>query len=451
MARMPAFFYPGQKNMPASFKHFKKLNLVLALLVICLQAGFAKGEWLVNEFSGQPPTLYVDHWSTRPSTDRVGNLLVFTEVAPSDFSYTRDGENYVAYYHLEVAIINDREEQIAQDVMLDTTIVDEATHAAAYSWNRLYRFEFDVPAGEYKALIRLVDDHTQQSATYQVPVAVSSMYAKAVNVSDLLIAREEVTVVNPNETRSAVLPYPRKIYDKEIDRLYYYFEIYNQVDSEAGNMSYVISCVGPDDKEIVLSTGEIAQSATRHPLMESFDTANMAGGDYRLRLQLKAPGLPYTIEQEARFSVYQDPTDLRFRNYQTVIDEIRLIAPEEEVNALLAAEKVEQQAAINAFWARRDLTPTTPLNEIKDEYYERIDIARSVFPAPASGGWTDRAKVYILMGAPDELKQVANQNMSRRYETWFYAELNLNVVFEDRTGFGHYQLLEPEQIFGADR
>jgi hypothetical protein len=59
-------------------------------------------------------------------------------------------------------------------------------------------------------------------------------------------------------------------------------------------------------------------------------------------------------------------------------------------------------------------------------------------------GWkTDRGRVYILYGEPDEIRRYPSTQNSRPYETWLYRQLENGVEFDfiDRSGFGDYVLV----------
>ena len=58
---------------------------------------------------------------------------------------------------------------------------------------------------------------------------------------------------------------------------------------------------------------------------------------------------------------------------------------------------------ITRFWARRDPTPGTFENEYRRTYWGRVIEANQKFRDSTVPGWkTDRGKVYVLLGAPDD-------------------------------------------------
>ena len=64
----------------------------------------------------------------------------------------------------------------------------------------------------------------------------------------------------------------------------------------------------------------------------------------------------------------------------------------------------ERENFIESFWQRRDPTPDTAENEFKEEHYRRIAYANEHFPAGIPGWKTDRGRMYIVFGPPDEIE-----------------------------------------------
>jgi GWxTD domain-containing protein len=63
----------------------------------------------------------------------------------------------------------------------------------------------------------------------------------------------------------------------------------------------------------------------------------------------------------------------------------------------------EREAFIEAFWQRRDPTPDTEENEFKEEHYRRIAYANDHFASGIPGWKTDRGRIYIVYGPPDDI------------------------------------------------
>src|SRR5450432_4001989 len=63
----------------------------------------------------------------------------------------------------------------------------------------------------------------------------------------------------------------------------------------------------------------------------------------------------------------------------------------------------EREKFIESFWDRRNPNPDSEDNEFKDEHYRRIEYANEHFAAGMPGWMTDRGRIYIVFGPPDEI------------------------------------------------
>lgn len=67
---------------------------------------------------------------------------------------------------------------------------------------------------------------------------------------------------------------------------------------------------------------------------------------------------------------------------------------------------------IEEFWKKRDRTPETDVNETRNEFLRRVSFADQTFgDAQHRGAMTDRGRVFILLGAPQIVRQLP---LSRR-------------------------------------
>jgi GWxTD domain-containing protein len=106
----------------------------------------------------------------------------------------------------------------------------------------------------------------------------------------------------------------------------------------------------------------------------------------------------------------------------------------------------EREKFIEQFWERRDPTPGTPENEFKEEHYRRIAFVNEHFTDPAGvPGWkTDRGRIYISYGPPDEIEDHSNDH-PRAYQQWRYRWIegigySVVIEFVDTTGKGEFHM-----------
>src|SRR5881275_1256966 len=93
----------------------------------------------------------------------------------------------------------------------------------------------------------------------------------------------------------------------------------------------------------------------------------------------------------------------------------------------------EREQFIEQFWLRRDPTPDSIENEFKEEHYRRIAYSNENFASGIPGWKTDRGRIYITFGPPDEIESHPSGGTYERppeegggttstfpFETWRY-------------------------------
>ena len=135
-----------------------------------------------------------------------------------------------------------------------------------------------------------------------------------------------------------------------------------------------------------------------------------------------------------------------------------IITPEERQAFLQLSTNEEREQAIEIFWNRRNPDPESPVNAFKEEHYRRLAYADEHFASGIPGRKTDRGRIYIIWGAPDEIEShpmggVYDRPMSQGggstptypWELWRYRHLegigeNIELEFVDPSGSGEYHL-----------
>ncbi|MBC8144887.1 MAG: GWxTD domain-containing protein [bacterium] len=127
------------------------------------------------------------------------------------------------------------------------------------------------------------------------------------------------------------------------------------------------------------------------------------------------------------------------------IAQLRYVAMQSDIDLIRdAATFPDKRIRFADFWSRRDPTPGTRENEAMQEYYARIDYAQEHFRSYLAGWMTDQGRVYVVYGPPDNVTRDPFQSEARRLETWqYFSRGNLQVVFQDDSGFGDFRLVTP--------
>lgn len=109
---------------------------------------------------------------------------------------------------------------------------------------------------------------------------------------------------------------------------------------------------------------------------------------------------PFAIAQSNRGRAQEDSQ--RYFQKWLKEDVVYIITPEEKEVFEKLTTVEERDAFITQFWHRRDPDPKTAANEFKDEHYRRLAYANENFQSGIAGWKTDRGRIYIVHGPPDQ-------------------------------------------------
>ncbi|HEY3743659.1 MAG TPA: GWxTD domain-containing protein [Bryobacteraceae bacterium] len=141
-----------------------------------------------------------------------------------------------------------------------------------------------------------------------------------------------------------------------------------------------------------------------------------------------------------------------------------IITDEERKTFKQLATDDERQSFIEQFWYRRDPTPDTEENEFKEEHYRRIAYANERFASGIPGWKTDRGRIYIVYGPPDEIEahpsggsyerpieEGGGETSTYPFEQWRYRYIegignDIVIEFVDPTMSGEYHMtMDPSE------
>jgi GWxTD domain-containing protein len=119
----------------------------------------------------------------------------------------------------------------------------------------------------------------------------------------------------------------------------------------------------------------------------------------------------------------------------------------------------EKEQFIEQFWRRRDTDPSTAFNEFREEHYRRIAYANDHFTSGVAGWRTDRGRIYITHGPPEEIQSFTagsawvrtmaeggGRTRTFPYEIWRYRHIEgigqeVELEFVDKSFSGSFQLV----------
>jgi GWxTD domain-containing protein len=135
-----------------------------------------------------------------------------------------------------------------------------------------------------------------------------------------------------------------------------------------------------------------------------------------------------------------------------------IITDEERRAFMELSTNEERDQFIEKIWLDRNPNPDSPENAFKEEHYRRLAYADEHFASGIPGRKTDRGRIYIIWGPPDEIEshptggtynrpaeQGGGSTSTYPWELWRYRHLegigeNIEIEFVDPTGSGEYRI-----------
>src|SRR5437764_3318838 len=195
--------------------------------------------------------------------------------------------------------------------------------------------------------------------------------------------------------------------------------------------------------------------------------SNRRSGRLAVALLTLIFAVPAGLAQKKNSEKAQDPSE-KTRNVKPELNkaykdwlekDVAYIITDEERKAFKKLQTDdERERFIEEFWRRRDPDPDTDENEYREEYYERIAYANEHFASGIPGWKTDRGRIWIMYGKPDETESHPSGGAYNResyegggststypFESWFYRYLagvgsGIEIEFVDPTGSGEYRI-----------
>ncbi|MFN3325764.1 MAG: GWxTD domain-containing protein [Bryobacteraceae bacterium] len=193
--------------------------------------------------------------------------------------------------------------------------------------------------------------------------------------------------------------------------------------------------------ELVYSADKKADAGSRETIAKPLTDKERRKREAKLRKELETPYRKWLNEDVAY--IITDEERAAFRRLST--DE-------------------EREQFIEQFWLRRDPTPDTAENEYKEEHYRRIAYANERYASGIPGWKTDRGRIYITFGPPDEIESRPSGGTYERpieegggttsvfpFEKWRYRWIegigtDIIIEFVDPTMTGEYRMtMDPSE------
>lgn len=436
-----------------------KIAVVSALLLLLWAAGPARAQFgeITGDLSDLNKYLFVDHAYFRSDEPDMIRLDVYYQIFNRGLEFQEESGQFVAEYELTIAVDDDDDRRVETITRDRKVVVESEIRARSRVDHRTSQVNVDLPQGKYKVKFTLKDLGSGRTDREEFEVELEDLSERSPRMSTV----EFVQAFHEKDGEPGVfdksdyvlIPSVTRAFGREDDsRLVYYFEIYPGSDS--------ISPIVVETKIRHAAKGMQYRDTLHLDLggetekqLRDISLGHFTPGDYQLEIILRGRRNKKIEEQRYDFEILWTQEGMIRNEWEDAVAQLELYAddddylPPEGLDEMKDLETTEERRkAFDQFWAERDPSPGTEENEFKRAFYFRISLANHHFGMHFRPGWkTDRGRVFVRYGQPDQVDDVPFSPSAVPYQIWYYYTSGRyrKFVFVDENQDGDYRLQFP--------
>ncbi len=248
----------------------------------------------------------------------------------------------------------------------------------------------------------------------------------------------------------SIIPNPRKLYAPPAP-INYYLEIYPASDDSVPREYLIKPAIFSSSSGKLKTLPAYTRSgSSSFAVIDSFSTIGLPGDTYYFQLDVICAS--DTISRRAKFHIFL-PDSIKALPIEQSYDSVAVMEEFGQVEFLLSREQVAQGAKMSVaekasflrqFWRRYDDDHETPEVPLRKVFRTRVKEADDRWTNSRSAGHqTDRGRIFVIHGDPDDRETHPLDSHAKPYETWTYNSLQGGVIFAfvDRSALGEFTLV----------
>lgn len=405
-------------------------------------------------------------YATFRATEGLVHLEIYLLVSRAEFKFLEDGERYKSEHQIDVRVLRN-DSLIASDSWERIDRADDLDSILPTQLLPDYS-DFILPPGTYNLLVTFSDKNTGISGKRQVELVLTEFKEGELIISDLQLATE-IKKVEKNGIFTKygrdVIPNASSTYGIEIPVLYIYCEIYNfavEEGEELSNYQVEYSVTDLNGKELLTPDPKVHKKPGESTIeMGGINVVSLKSRGYYFRIKVTDIATGAVATRSKKYFVYR-PGDIQeladadqTLNFgvdgyiESIYSEMtlkelddewaimRILAIKEEKKLYDGSDESGRRRVMLKYWQAREEKIT------RDEFMLRATIAKQQWSGLRPGWKTDRGRVMITYGRPDEIEREPHSINSRPFEVWRYFGIDggIEFVFVDKQGFTDYELV----------
>mgnify|MGYP001158293238 FL=1 len=261
-----------------------------------------------------------------------------------------------------------------------------------------------------------------------------------------------------------IIPNPSKNFGKENKNLYYYLEVLNIKQKALSNIGIQVFVKDLSGKKIISENYDKVLNENINQLFGMISVDNLINGEYLLEVVFEDSMGVYMLGKQKKFNIVSDfiastnstklsnieflKAKIGIKSLESLDEEFKIIkhfaTGREKRNYKKLTSHEEKVDFLTEFWNLMDPDPSTIDNESRNETMIRVGFVNKKYTVGLKKGFeTDRGRVYIVYGKPDEIMRDQYDGDIRPNEIWRYHNIEGGVIFVfcDVNGSSNFRLI----------
>jgi GWxTD domain-containing protein len=339
------------------------------------------------------------------------------------------------------SIINFSKKNLASPVMSDSTLVDFTDQQ-----------RFIIQPGEYELEIIIKDNYKENDQPVSLTEKmVITDFSEIASFSDIELLEGYSKSENTSQlTKSGydLYPFVSAYYPYGLDKIAYYSEIYHLgKEITEGEKFLLVQYIEGFENGIQLSNFSKMtkmESATVIPVLSAIDISGLKTGNYNLVLEARNKTNDVVLRKKIFFQRNNPLANLsedeltkvviastfveKINNIDSLSEYIACLRPIcEELERTMVDKQAKSEDTLSkqqffyTFWSNRN--SADPEKEWL-AYKKQVDFVNGIFGTRVKQGYeTDRGRVYLQYGAPNQITDRPNEPSSYPYQVWQYYKI----------------------------
>jgi GWxTD domain-containing protein len=369
-------------------------------------------------------------------------LDVYVAFANDILQFVKERQgNYSSNYELLVTVFDKKGNLIGEQSETDDVVAKNFAFTNDRRLSNRHNFSFDLNPAQYKLVINLTDNDTQQTLKREKKIEIKNFAFNKALLSEVVFA--DKIWANQNGKIEKILPNLTRKFVNPDSSFWVQFELYPKNFNDSLNLKY--SIIDMNSHTVARQTFSfLPDRKIVHYLIDLSKYVKISG---RYFLILQVNQSENQTKKRVKFSANWNNEEFSKVNIDVAIKTMRDFLPSGDFKQIKNAPDSVKKEYFKKFWKQRDPTPNTENNELLDEFYRRVNFSNNYFSVNMLDleGWnTDRGAIYIKYGPPTEVERHLDEINLPPYEIWVYEKHQRRYFFEDRGGRGEFKLVRME-------